>query len=289
MVNDAPRGPIADGASGYRRPTTLERAADAIGRIVTVPALRRALKRVYLRALDLQTRGRGLPASLPGGETIRVLPEYAFLKWNSVEYTAFRGAVSPGATALDVGANVGAYTLLLARWVGETGAVFAFEPSPAVFAGLTRHIQLNDVTAIVRPVQSAVADVIGTLPFTADTTPGEGRLVAAGGESGATIRVPVTTIDEFCAREGIEPTFIKVDVEGAELDVLCGARDTIARTRGRLALFVEFHPSLWRTRGLSRADIERELAAQHLTIAPLAPDIDPWSLEGLCVRLIPAA
>jgi hypothetical protein len=97
--------------------------------------------------------------------------------------------------------------------------------------------------------------------------------------------VPVVTIDSFCTREGIRPGFIKIDVEGAELSVLRGARETIRRGGAALALFVEFHPSLWPLVGVTRADVERELALQQLHVEPLAA-ADPWAGEGIAVRLV---
>ncbi len=67
------------------------------------------------------------------------------------------------------------------------------------------------------------------------------------------ISVPTVTIDSFCAREGLLPSFIKIDVEGAELAVLRGARETIRRGGDALALFVELHPSIWSLGGKRRA------------------------------------
>jgi hypothetical protein len=97
--------------------------------------------------------------------------------------------------------------------------------------------------------------------------------------------VETVTIDQFCARERIVPTIIKIDVEGWELEALRGARETIARGRGSLALFVEMHPTAWRERGLRADDVRAELHAQGLRAVPLRPVADPWALEGECLRL----
>jgi hypothetical protein len=99
------------------------------------------------------------------------------------------------------------------------------------------------------------------------------------------ISVPTVTIDRFCAREGVQPSFIKIDVEGAELAVLRGARETIRRGGDRLALFVELHPSIWTLSGETRADFELELDRQGLALQPLTSD-DPWDVEGMVVRLV---
>jgi hypothetical protein len=100
------------------------------------------------------------------------------------------------------------------------------------------------------------------------------------------ISVPVTTIDEFCERERLAPDFIKIDVEGAELSALRGARETIRARRGHLALFVEMHPSIWPALGLGREDLIAELRAQSLEAHSLIPVADMWALEGICLRLV---
>ena len=238
----------------------------------------------YHAAWLLQTGGRGLSCTLPSGERVRVLPEHRYLSWNPIEYAAFRAAVTPGIVALDVGANVGAYSVLLGQWVGASGRVYAFEPSRAAFRGLARHVSLNAQDGVVRVVGAAVSDVDGDANLIVADTAGESRL-AGPTEMGATTSVPTTTIDAFCRREGIQPSFIKIDVEGAELAVLRGARHTIHRGGDELALFVELHPSIWRLIGVTRADFEAELDGQRLAVEPLAGG-DPWTVEGMVVRLV---
>jgi FkbM family methyltransferase len=278
---------IAEGASSFRQPGFLERLARRFSSLPMSPALRVRLKRLYVAALTLQSGGQGLSASLPGGEVVRVLPEHAHLFWNPDEYRAFRSVVRPGMTALDIGANVGAYSLLLGQWVGPAGAVYAFEPAPRVFDGLVRHIELNHLAGVVHPVRAAVGRTSATASLVVAGTHGESRLAGASDTGMPTIDVAVTTIDEFCAQHRITPAFIKVDVEGAELDVLRGARATILRSLPALALFVEMHPSVWPLDGVSRQDILAELATQSLEAIPLASTPDIWALEGLCVRLVP--
>jgi FkbM family methyltransferase len=225
-----------------------------------------------------------LKSVLPEGEIVRVLPEYAHLCWNPDEYRAFRQAVCDGAIALDIGANVGPYSLLLGQWVGATGSVFAFEPAPAAFAGLVRHVALNGLAATVHPIQAAVAAPASDGRMLMSSTSGESRL-AARHEVDNTVSVPLTTVDAFCRQQNIEPAFIKVDVEGAELAVLQGARDTIFRGRGRLALFVEMHPSIWPAIGITAENISAELDRQGLEPISLVAGAGVWTTEGVCVRL----
>jgi FkbM family methyltransferase len=205
------------------------------------------------------------------------------LSWNSAEYAAFRGMVAPGSVALDVGANVGAYSVLFGQWAGPSGRVYAFEPSPAALRGLVRHVALNSLEPVVKPVGAAVADRDGTGELIVAGTAGESRLAGAS-ERSETVTVPTVTIDSFCARERIQPALIKIDVEGAELAVLRGARETIRRGGESLAVFVELHPSIWALTGLARADFEAELDRQGLRVEPLAAE-DPWEVEGMVVRV----
>ena len=233
----------------------------------------------------LQTGGRGLPCTLPGGERVRALPEHRYLSWNHQEYAAFKEAISPGMVALDVGANVGAYSMLLGQWVGGAGRVFAFEPSPPAFNGLVRHLSLNGLAGVVRPIEAAVGEREAQAEFLMRGTGGEGRLAAPDERGPARMKVPVVTVDGFCAREGIDPDFIKIDVEGWELAVLRGARETIRRRGRALALFVEMHPSAWPLLGTSRESLLDELRVQRLAPESLSGAGDLWAVEGVALRL----
>jgi FkbM family methyltransferase len=272
-------------ARRYRSRSLMDAAGERLRSLPLGSRLRRWGRTAYHAAWMLQTGGRGLSCTLPSGELVRVLPEHRYLSWNPVEYAAFRGTVRAGTVALDVGANVGAYAVLLGQWVGASGRVYAFEPSPVAFRGLVRHIALNAQDGVVTPVAAAVADRDGTGDLIVADTAGESRL-ADGIERRRTMSVSTVTIDSFCAREGLLPSFIKIDVEGAELAVLRGARETIRRRRDALALFVELHPSIWSLAEATRADFESELERQRLKVEPLTSD-DPWSVEGMVVRLVP--
>jgi FkbM family methyltransferase len=268
----------------YREPSWLERLASGSAR--RAPAwMRVPLKRAY-NALLAALPGDHLTCRLPGGETIRVDPGYRHLAWNAEEYAALKRHTRPGATVLDVGANVGSYTLLFAGWVGEAGHVYAFEPAAASRAGLERHLTINGLSRRVTVRPEAISDRSGSAPFLDAGTHGDNRLVPAA--TAGTRSVPSLTIDEFCGASGLSPDVIKIDVEGAELPALRGARRTIAARGAALALFVELHPGTWPSLGVTRADLEEELRFQQLAVEPLPGVDDPWSVEGVCVWLRPA-
>jgi FkbM family methyltransferase len=273
-------------AHTFRNKGLVERCGDLLPQ-----DLRRRLARSWLKARYHELLGRdssGLTCSLPGGETFRILPAYRHISWNLEEYSAFRAAIRAGDTVLDIGANAGNYSLLFGRWVGASGKVYAFEPASAAYAGLCAHLGLNGLLGAVEPARLAASDSSGNALLSAPPHFGTNRLIGANETAAGPVeRVETVTVDEFCAWKGIRPRFLKIDVEGFELAVLRGARETIAAAGGDLALFVEMHPSIWPELGISQDDIAAEIEAQGLRAVPLAPGQDLWTAEGVCARVAP--
>lgn len=138
--------------------------------------------------------------------------------------------VAHGSTILDVGAHTGYYTLLFAKLAGESGKVVAFEPDPTNCKYLRRHVEINRLSTVL-VVQAAVSDRAGRSQFALGTGSGTGRLGATG-----SLNVRTVDLDAYCAAEGIRPALIKMDVEGAELLALTGARGLLERSRPTLIL-----------------------------------------------------
>jgi FkbM family methyltransferase len=280
--------PIVTATSDPCRGTTfLERIGSSLKDRLGGMPLRNWQKRVFYWLLQLPTAGGGLVCRLPDGEKVRISPAYRYLTWNLQEYRAFKQALRPGAVALDIGANVGCYSLLFGQWVGPAGKVFAFEPSPDSFAGLCRHITLNCLAEVVIPMPAAVSDASTAVQLLHDSSHGSNRVIFPGEAAGArpTLSVPAVTVDEFCEREKILPDLIKIDVEGSELAVLRGARRTIRACGDRLNLFMEMHPTTWAAVGMTKEDLLTELEVQGLAAAPLKEGGPLWSIEGMCLRL----
>lgn len=237
----------------------------------------------------LSTLARGLPRRLPDGEEVRVHPRWRSMSWNLLEYAAFKAAIPEGGCLLDVGANVGAYSLLMGQWVGPKGHVYAFEPNPDVAEGLALHVSLNGLADRITIVRKAICDRQGKCEFVFGDSIGSGRLFDELEIHSHSNRVDVESIslDEFCRLGRIRPQFIKVDVEGAEFEVLEGARELIRSWKNGLRLFVELHPSIWERQGRSKTDWMALLNRLSLKIVVIAPGLDPWSVEGVCVELVP--
>ena len=160
----------------------------------------------------------------------------------------FREHVEPGIVILDVGANVGFYTLLFADRVGPTGRVHAFEPDPLSFGILRRRAARR---ANIEINQTAVGDRTGTITlFTNRSNRADNRVHASlGSETAEAIEVPLTTLDDYCAARGIDRLdAVKMDVQGAEVAALAGFRQSLARLKPRWML-IEFSPEHLRGAG----------------------------------------
>jgi FkbM family methyltransferase len=135
----------------------------------------------------------------------------------------------PGGVCLDIGANVGALTLVMASAVGLSGRVHAFEPGPTIHRRLLRNLGLNpELRGVVTPYALGLGRAPGELRYTEEMdNRGNGRLST----SGDTV-VPVARLDDLAGQLNLSQLdFIKMDVEGMELDVLEGARQILERFR----------------------------------------------------------
>ena len=134
------------------------------------------------------------------------------------------------APVIDVGANIGLSTILLARL---TGHVTAYEPSPPNAAFLRRNLARNGI-ANVTVKEAAASSAPGTVSFHVAQYGAGSHVVAAGhvaGERIGTVEVPAVTLDDAELPSGTPVAFIKMDAEGHEPDVLAGARRLLARDR----------------------------------------------------------
>ncbi len=165
-----------------------------------------------------------------------------------------RSNLTPGAVALDIGANVGAVSLGLAKQAGPGGRIHAFEPAPPNRERLEANLALN--TGLARSVEVhpfALGDTSGTLYWHEEPgNPGNGWLRHSGD-----VPVPVRTLDDVVPDLGIDRLdFIKIDVEGMEEPVLRGAARTLRRWKP--ALYFETLPR-FRREGTDHGSILDEL------------------------------
>jgi FkbM family methyltransferase len=155
--------------------------------------------------------------------------------------------IKPGMVILDIGANVGYYSLIAAQLVGEKGKVFAFEPAPDNFAFLTKNIEVNGFGNII-PVPKGVSNKSGKGSLFLLDAPDE-HTMREHNEKRAT-EVEVTSVDEFMGNINRPVDLIKMDVEGSEMRVLEGTVETIRRNP-ELKIITEFSPHYLQRSGSS--------------------------------------
>jgi FkbM family methyltransferase len=149
--------------------------------------------------------------------------------WELPNQERFASHLQRGDVVYDIGAHVGLYTLLSSDRVGPAGHVYAFEPFPRNAEYLRHHIAINHLQNCT-VVEGAVSKCTGSLHF--DPT----KLNAAGhlSDSGS-LEVKTVSIDEYCSTAR-SPNAIKINAEGAEIDVLTGGQRTIAKYRPMIFL-----------------------------------------------------
>jgi FkbM family methyltransferase len=149
--------------------------------------------------------------------------------------------IHTGATVLDIGANIGYYTLLFARWVGPEGTVHAFEPAPENYAILTKNIAMNGY-ANVATHQLAVSDrtADGAL-YLSDENKGDHRIWDSG-EQRENVAIRMVKLDEIFQDLGTRVDLVKLDIQGAEFAAVSGMTELL-RLNPQAVLFTEFDPS----------------------------------------------
>lgn len=160
----------------------------------------------------------------PQDKRIAPIETLNFGHYEACELDLVLKLIRPGATVFDIGANVGWYSLNIARNVAGA-RIFAFEPLPNTFNLLCTNIRLNDV-ANVEPQNVGLADKPGELVFYfCKDSSGSASAANIGERADAQqFTCPVTTLDEFAQSRGLKADFIKCDVEGAEILVFRGAK-----------------------------------------------------------------
>jgi FkbM family methyltransferase len=144
--------------------------------------------------------------------------------WFEDEIDFLRRLLRPGQRVIDVGANYGVYTLSMAKTVGPTGAVWAFEPASSTAAFLAQGIAINHFTHVVME-PSALSRASGSAQLTLNDHSEFNALVRAADSAAATETVRLVTLDECLQRYGWKDIeLLKIDAEGEEANIIEGGR-----------------------------------------------------------------
>lgn len=202
---------------------------------------------------------------------------FVYGTWEPEVLSAVTSTVTKGMTVIDIGAHIGYYTLLFAKLVGASGRIISFEPLPQNFALLKENVALNhldNVLVLPQAIFSRDEEILISVP---DDQPYSGQASVAQRQGSVHFQVPALTLDSYCATASVQPDFLKMDVEGAEYDVLLGARETIVRCHPKL--LIELHhfdgnidahpaPKLLNSWGYSVQWLERSLLTSHILALP---------------------
>jgi FkbM family methyltransferase len=145
-------------------------------------------------------------------------------------FEAFEKYLKQGDIVIDIGANVGVYSLLSSSLVGEKGQVIAFEPSKITFDALNENIHLNRCKNISSH-QLALSNTEGVIRFGAVENDAM-NFIDINNSNNIGEQVPMNTLDNFVQNHKIERIdFIKIDIEGAELLCFEGSKNTLTKMR----------------------------------------------------------
>jgi len=212
----------------------------------------------------------GLRLVVPGSLAIRM----SVLAGNVRMRAVLDAVLRPGATVVDVGANIGVIAACAAMRVGPSGRVVAIEPAEDNLAVLRENVHRNRLEQV-----TVVAGAAGRRRETRDLyVRGDVSAVnsffpeSCYGSVTSVTHVPVAPVDDLVSGE---VALVKIDVEGAELDVLAGMPRLLAQPATRL--IVEWHPALQRAAGYEADALPRALldagflvhAVGHLRVRPL--------------------
>lgn len=234
----------------------------------------RLLRRLYHFSIS-QLRGR-VPAEMVEIEGFKLFlnPADSFISmeilrnkvWEPAETQLVKKAVKPGDVAVDIGANLGYFTLLFSSLVGPEGRVHAFEPEPGNFALLKRNVEANRRENVAL-VNKAVSDKTGKERlYISEENPGGHTIYSAG--SRESVAVDAVRLDEYFASASPRVDFVKMDIQGAEGGALEGMAPLLRRNE-RVKILTEFWPEGLRKSGTDPGRFLGLLAADGFSLYDL--------------------
>jgi len=235
-----------------------------LGKVPGVSAIHGYLFRLLLAERSiLEVQGSKIcmnPYGLPKSY-VRTFQSYLIShNWEEQTGKIFKEVVKESNVVVDLGANIGFFTLLASKLVGKTGRVYAFEPEPTNYTLLLKNIELNRCANVIA-VQKAVSNEQGVFRLNVnsdDTGAHTLRSSVRKDEFKESIEVECVTLDNyFCNRED-RIDIIKIDVEGAEVRVFRGMQ-RVLKANENIKLFVEFYPDAIREMGDCPEEFAREL------------------------------
>lgn len=240
---------------GTYQPTALQARLIALGRRLpptkagkrTASFIRSAMRRLRSEPLDLDVIGQKMRLYAGNNaceKRLIVTPQF----FDPLELGFLKSRLHPAFTFLDIGSNVGAYSIFVAKNAGPGARVVAVDPNAIVLKRLAFNATANGLTNI-RSVQAAIADADGEMEFALEESNMGGSSLQLDREArgGKTIfKVPVRTLAGVVAEAGLDRVdAIKIDVEGFEDKVLIPYLNTVARGLHPKSIVLEANIDSW--------------------------------------------
>ncbi len=201
---------------------------------------------------------RGLKMFLHPDDSVITARIMADRIWEPTETHWVVRMLREGDTFIDVGANVGYYTLIASRLVGPTGHVVAFEPDPVAFRIMKRNVQLNGLENVTLE-RKALSNESGVIQlFLADANKGDHRIFQTDEEQRPSIDVDAVTLDDYLGADVASVDFVKIDTQGAEGLILEGMQRILA-SNPELVIALEYWPY-----ALAELEFEARDVLEHL-------------------------
>lgn len=160
--------------------------------------------------------------------------------WEQAETMIMLNLLKPGYRVIDIGANIGYYTLIFSQVVGASGQVYAFEPEPSNYRILSANVLINNCANVVCE-RKAVIDSVGYQSlYLSDFNLGDHRLFSSTGRIACEVETVV--LDDYIKDQKVD--FIKMDTQGSEPKILGGMSKMIDNCRSELGCLMEFCPGL---------------------------------------------
>ncbi len=244
-----------------------------------------AAQHAYSVALRARYGRSGMPWRVHD-DTVRIDPRVRHLVPHASEgalYRFLQREIAAGAVVLDVGSFLGVYAVLEARLAGAAGRVIALEPTAWSASIARRHFAFNaGAGAPLTLIEAAAGEMRGHATLYEYDEPYVNALAAAVDVAGSPMRrsVDVVTLDEVCSELRIVPTFIRMDVQGAEFHALRGASHAIRAAGPRLTIVAEMHPQCWPGFGIDASYARDTIASLGLDATPLEPGAELFARDG---------
>jgi FkbM family methyltransferase len=235
--------------------------------------------------LEKITFGQGLPKKING---VKVKLPARYIRYFQPDYESenfsfLKSACKKGSVVLDIGAHIGLFSSIAAKIIGDTGKIFAFEPTPNTLSVLRQTIRINNLEDMVEPVKQAMGRETGkTIFFISDNEADNSNSLVSYKQDRELkgVEVEINTIDNFAATKRLSRIdFIKIDAEGAEYDVLQGAAEVFRLYRPFCILAI--HPEPIAKKGDKMEDIYDLLLQLNYNISF---NNKPFSKAGFCAK-----